>query len=91
MRDTTWEARTNLYETFSHGPLHKDVAVLADQQELTYNSSLRAQKNLPGVRDDRFECRERERERESGKFLLSAWLDDDIYSYNKTIRLALIV
>ena len=32
--------------TFSYGPLHMDKLVLADQQELTYNSSVRIQKEV---------------------------------------------
>ena len=39
MRDATEKARTNSKMTFSYGPLHMDVPVLADRQELTYNSS----------------------------------------------------
>ena len=35
MNDTAGEARVN-----SNGPLHIDVPVLAEQQELTYNSSV---------------------------------------------------
>ena len=32
-----------IHVTFSYGPLHMDVPVLADQQEPTYNSSVRTQ------------------------------------------------
>ena len=47
-----------------------DVPVLADQQELTYNSSMRtlcSLEDLMGAMDDRDEWREREREREEGE------------------------
>ena len=36
--DITGEARKTSYVMFSYGPLHRDVPVLANQQELTYNS-----------------------------------------------------
>ena len=52
--------------TFSNGPFHMVVPTLADQQELTYNYSVRTQdvslENLSGAMNDRDEKRERERE-----------------------------
>ena len=43
MQDTAREVRTNWYMTFSYRPLHMNVPVLADQQELTNNCTVRAQ------------------------------------------------
>ena len=40
---TAGKARTNSWETFSDGPLHIDVSVLANQEEHTYNSSVQTQ------------------------------------------------
>ena len=40
---STGESRTNSKVTFSNRPLHVDIPVLVDQQELTYNSSVRTQ------------------------------------------------
>ena len=37
MLDTAGEARISIKATFSNRPLHTDVPVLADQQELTCN------------------------------------------------------
>ena len=42
MSDTVKEVRMNSLETFSNGPLHTDMHVLANQQELIYNSSAAA-------------------------------------------------
>ena len=39
MRDTAGEARANSSVTFFHGPQYMVVPLLADHQELTYNSS----------------------------------------------------
>ena len=38
MQDTVGEARMNSKVTFSYEPMHTDVPVLADQQELKYHS-----------------------------------------------------
>ena len=43
MWNTVEEVRTNSEMTFSYGPLHMDMQVLADQQEVIYNSSGRTQ------------------------------------------------
>ena len=43
MWDTAGEARTNSQITFSYGSINMDVPVLADQQELTYSSSVLTQ------------------------------------------------
>ena len=42
-RYTAGEPRTNSYMTFFYGPLHIDVPVLSNQQEVTHNSCVRAQ------------------------------------------------
>ena len=55
MQDTAGGARKNLKVTFSHGPLHMYVPVLADQQELT-NISVDTRcslKDLPRVINNR--------------------------------------
>ena len=85
MQNTAGESRTNSEVTFSYGLFHMVVPVLADQQELTYNSSVETQGVvwktcwewwMVGTDGER----EKERERgESRKFLVSAWLDDDYY------------
>ena len=41
MRDAAAEARKNSSVTFFKGPLHMDVHVLADKQELTYSNYVR--------------------------------------------------
>ena len=56
-----WRSKNKIV-TFFYGPLHMDVSVLADLQELIYISSVRTQD-------------ERERERE--RLVLSAQLDED--------------
>ena len=76
MRDTAGEARTNLEVTFSYGPQHMDVPVLTDQQELIYISFVRTLDTTWKI------CREQwmigtDGERESGKFVLLAQLDDN--------------
>ena len=43
MKDTDGEVRTNSIVTFSNGPFHTDVQVLADLQEHIDNSSVRPQ------------------------------------------------
>ena len=53
MRDTDGEARTNTIVTFSDRPLHMDVPALADQPELTYNSSVQIQEDLLGAIDSK--------------------------------------
>ena len=73
------EARMNSQARFSNGTLHMDVALLADQQELTYNCSMRTQDVVWKT------CRMqwmigRDVARESGKFVLAAQLDH-IYKY----------
>ena len=40
MHDTVVEGKMNSKVTFFDGPLHMDVPVLADQQELIYSSSV---------------------------------------------------
>ena len=40
MQDTVGEVRMNSLAMFSYGLLHMDMQVLADQQELIYNSSV---------------------------------------------------
>ena len=40
IQDTAEEARKNLLVSFFYGPLPKNNPVLADQQELIYNSSV---------------------------------------------------
>ena len=64
---------------FSYRPRHTDEQVLDDQLKLIYNSSLRTKgcslEDLPEEMDDR----DKWRERESGKFMLAAQHDDDIY------------
>ena len=62
--------------TFFHGPLHMDMPVLAEQQELIYISSVQTQDVVWKT------CRVRwmvgtDGERGPGKSMLSAWLDDD--------------
>ena len=74
--------------TFFDGPLHMDVPVLVDQQELIYISSVRTQdviwktyreRWIIGIEREREREKEREceRERESGKSALFGRLDDD--------------
>ena len=75
MRDTVAEARTKSSVTFSYGPRHMDEPVL-DNQEHTYTSSVWTQDVVWRI------CRERWMigmicERDSGKSLLAARLDDD--------------
>ena len=41
MRDTAEEAKTKSLVTFSNGPVHTDVVMLADQQEIPYNTFVR--------------------------------------------------
>ena len=43
MQNIAGEVRTNLYVTFSNGPLQMDVPVLADQYEPTDNISVQTQ------------------------------------------------
>ena len=80
MRGISGEVRTNSKATFSDRFHHPDVQVLADQQELIYDSSVQTQneveKTWMDVRDEWW-GRERERERESGKPVLAAPDDDD--------------
>ena len=40
MQDTAGEARMNSYMMFFYRPLHVDVPLLVDQQELIYISSV---------------------------------------------------
>ena len=64
MQDTAEEARTNSKVTVFYGPLHMDVPVLAEQEELIYISSVQTQdviwKTCHGERE-----RERERVRKT--------------------------
>ena len=69
MRDTAREVRKNSYVMFVYEPLHMDVPVLADQQELTYNSYVQTQDVISRIYRKQwllgtYEERERERERE---------------------------
>ena len=78
MRDTFGEARTNSKVTFFNGHLHMDVPVLADQQELANNISLRTQDVVLKT------CQKQcvigmNSKRESGKSVLAVRFDDDIY------------
>ena len=43
MWDTARELNTNSWAMFSYGPLHIDVQMLADHQELIYNSFVQVQ------------------------------------------------
>ena len=61
---------------FSNGPLHLDVSVLADQQELTSNSSVRTQDIVCKTCQVRWMIGTNG-EREIGKSVLLAQLDDD--------------
>ena len=76
MQDTAGESKTN---SFSYGSLLIDMPALADQQELTNNSSASMQDLVWKT------CQERwmigmNGERDSGKSVLAAQLDDnDIY------------
>ena len=40
MRDTARERRMNSFEMLFYGPLHVDMPMLADQQELIYINSM---------------------------------------------------
>ena len=76
MRDTVGEERTNLEIRFFKEPLHIDVPVLVDQQELIYIGSAQTHKVIWKT------CRERwmivtNWGRESRKSVLSGRLDDD--------------
>ena len=42
MQNTAGEVKMNSYVTFSDGPLHTNLPVLGDQQELTYKSSVQS-------------------------------------------------
>ena len=70
--DVVLTTKTN----FSHGPLHTDVRVLPDQQELIYNTSVRIQDVDKKTYRKRWMI-ETENERKSGKSILAAWHDDD--------------
>ena len=76
MLDTDGEARTNSLVTFFYGPLHLDVSVLADQEELIYISFVQTQDAVWKT------CRKRwtigtDEEREPGKSVLLAQRDDE--------------
>ena len=64
MLGTVGEVRMDSYATFSKGPLHMDVSMLANQQGLAYISCVRTLNILPATMHDRERWRERERERE---------------------------
>ena len=64
---------------FSYGPLHMDEPVLADQQELSYNSSLWIQDVVSKTSLEQWMIGI-DWEKESGKSVLAAWLDDSILS-----------
>ena len=53
MRDTAGEATTNYKKTFTYEPIHMDVSVLADQEELTYNINEQAKECSLEDLDDR--------------------------------------
>ena len=65
-------------------PFHTDLPVLADQPELTYNSSVRTEGVFYETCWKRWMIRTND-EKESGKSVLAAQLgdddDDDIYIY----------
>ena len=80
MRDTAGEARKNLLVTFFYRPPPVDLSMLTDQQELIYISSVQAQYVVKRGCWERWMIGtswERERERESEKFMQSAWFHDD--------------
>ena len=84
----SWRSQNELINDV--GPLHKDVAVLVSQVEFIYISSVRTRyclEVLMGVMEDRAGCEAREKE--SGKFVLSSWLnnDDDSNIMQLTYRL----
>ena len=69
--------------TFSYWPLHMDVPVLVDQQEVTYKYCVDTDcslEDVPRAMDDRDNWGERERV--SAKSVLAAWLDE-IYISDK--------
>ena len=77
MQDTVGDARTTSWVTFSYKLQLMDGPVLADQQKLTFNSSVRTQDIVEKT------CRDRRinDKSESGKSVLPAWLDIYIYIY----------
>ena len=69
MWDTAGEVKKNSWATFFYGPLHTDMHVLADKQELIYNSSVQTADVVSKTSPKRWKIetkgeRERERDRE---------------------------
>ena len=77
MQNTAEEARMKWVQVrLFYGPLHMDTSVSADQQEITYNSSVRTQDVIWKT------CQERwfigtDEEKELVKSMVAAQLDDD--------------
>ena len=69
-----WRSKTEV--TISDGPFHMNVPVLANQQELTYNSSAQTQDTVWKTRRKLWMIGTNG-ERESGKFIQTARLDND--------------
>ena len=77
-QDTAGKARMNSWETFSYRLFYMDMTVLADQQELTYNSSVLTQGVVWKTCWKQWMIGSSvERERESGKSVQAVQPDDD--------------
>ena len=75
MWDTARESRMDLWVKFLYGPLHMDIPVLANQQELTYNTPVWTQ-GIVWKTCQKLWMMGTNGERESGKSMLAPQLDE---------------